>query len=105
MWLVTVGVPVGLTEVKFTPFQPYAKVFGLQRFRECKIIHGRWAMFGVFGVIVVEALIGIACKTQERYSLYVELVEGSSYLDQPLPFSLTTLIWIELIIIGYIEFP
>lgn len=34
----------------------------------------------------------------------VELVEGASYLGLPLPFSLTTLIWIEVIVIGYIEF-
>ena len=34
----------------------------------------------------------------------VELVEGSSYLGQPLPFSITALIWIEAVIIGYIEF-
>lgn len=36
--------------------------------------------------------------------IQVELVEGSSYLGQPLPFSLTTLIWIEVIVIGYIEY-
>lgn len=34
----------------------------------------------------------------------MELVEGSSYLGQPLPFSMTTLIWIEVLVIGYIEF-
>lgn len=34
----------------------------------------------------------------------VELVEGASYLGFSLPFSLTTLIWIEVIVIGYIEF-
>ncbi len=34
----------------------------------------------------------------------VELVEGSSYLGQPLPFSLTTLNWIEALVVGYIEF-
>lgn len=34
----------------------------------------------------------------------MELVEGSSYLGQPLPFSLSTLIWIEVVVIGYIEF-
>lgn len=34
----------------------------------------------------------------------VELIEGSSYLGQPLPFSITTLIWIEVLVIGYIEF-
>lgn len=31
-------------------------------------------------------------------------MEGSSYLGQPLPFSLTALIWIEVLVIGYIEF-
>lgn len=31
-------------------------------------------------------------------------MEGSSYLGQPLPFSLTTLIWIEVLVVGYIEF-
>ena len=31
-------------------------------------------------------------------------MEGSSYLGLPLPFSITTLIWIEVILIGYIEF-
>ena len=31
-------------------------------------------------------------------------MEGSSYLGQPLPFSLTTLIWIEVLVMGYIEF-
>lgn len=36
--------------------------------------------------------------------LQVELVDGSSYLGQPLPFSISTLIWIEVLVIGYIEF-
>lgn len=34
----------------------------------------------------------------------MELVDGSSYLGQPLPFSISTLIWIEVLVIGYIEF-
>ena len=38
------------------------------------------------------------------FDFKVELVEGSSYLGQPLPFSITTLIWIEVLVIGYIEF-
>lgn len=38
------------------------------------------------------------------YLFQVELVDGSSYLGQPLPFSMTTLIWIEVLVIGYIEF-
>ena len=31
-------------------------------------------------------------------------MDGSSYLGQPLPFSISTLIWIEVLVIGYIEF-
>ncbi len=36
--------------------------------------------------------------------LQVELVEGSSYFGLPLPFSISTLVWIEVLLIGYIEF-
>ncbi|KAJ9175884.1 hypothetical protein P3X46_014390 [Hevea brasiliensis] len=95
-----IGVRVEPAEVKPTPFQPYTEVFGLQRFRECELIHGRWAMLGTLGAIAVEALTGIAWQDAGK----VELVEGSSYLGQPLPFNLTTLIWIEVLVIGYIEF-
>ncbi|XP_056164421.1 chlorophyll a-b binding protein CP29.3, chloroplastic isoform X3 [Syzygium oleosum] len=94
-----IGVRVDPSEVKPTPFQPYSEVFGLQRFRECELIHGRWAMLGTLGAIAVEALTGVAWQDAGK----VELVEGSSYLGLPLPFSLTTLIWIEVIVIGYIE--
>ncbi|XP_050250750.1 chlorophyll a-b binding protein CP29.3, chloroplastic [Quercus robur] len=87
-------------EVNPTPFQPYSEVFGLQRFRECELIHGRWAMLGVLGALAVEALTGVAWQDAGK----VELVEGASYLGFSLPFSLTTLIWIEVIIMGYIEF-
>ncbi|KAJ6902279.1 hypothetical protein NC651_019917 [Populus alba x Populus x berolinensis] len=133
-----IGVRVDATEVKPTPFQPYSEVFGLQRFRECELIHGRWAMLGTLGAIAVEALTGVAWQDAgkdagnevskngdgvmgENYPSKVhdsvdhdnnktdmtddvELIEGSSYLGQPLPFSLTTLIWIEVVVIGYIEF-
>ncbi|EEF35532.1 chlorophyll a-b binding protein CP29.3, chloroplastic [Ricinus communis] len=95
-----IGVRVEPNEVKPTPFQPYSEVFGLQRFRECEVIHGRWAMLGTLGALAVEALTGVAWQDAGK----VELVEGSSYLGQPLPFSLTTLIWIEVLVIGYIEF-
>ncbi|GKU92105.1 hypothetical protein SLEP1_g5877 [Rubroshorea leprosula] len=95
-----IGVRTETTEIKPTPFQPYTEVFGLQRFRECELIHGRWAMLGTLGAIAVEALTGVTWQDAGK----VELVEGSSYLGQPLPFSLTTLIWIEVLVIGYIEF-
>ena len=34
--------------------QPYDEVFGLQRFRECELIHGRWAMLATLGVLIGE---------------------------------------------------
>lgn len=46
-------------DVKSTPFQPYSEVFGLQRFRECELIHGRWAMLATLGALSVEWLTGI----------------------------------------------
>ncbi|AEC09778.1 Chlorophyll a-b binding protein CP29.3 [Arabidopsis thaliana] len=95
-----IGIIQESSEIKPTPFQPYTEVFGIQRFRECELIHGRWAMLGTLGAIAVEALTGIAWQDAGK----VELVEGSSYLGQPLPFSLTTLIWIEVLVVGYIEF-
>ncbi|CAI0415814.1 unnamed protein product [Linum tenue] len=95
-----IGVRTEATDVKPTPFQPYDEVFGIQRFRECELIHGRWAMLGTLGAIAVEALTGVSWQDAGK----VELLEGASYLGQPLPFSLTTLIWIEALVIGYIEF-
>ncbi|KAE9598738.1 hypothetical protein Lal_00022578 [Lupinus albus] len=95
-----IGTRVETTEVKPTPFQPYTEVFGLQRFRECEVIHGRWAMLGALGALSVEAFTGVAWQDAGK----VELVEGSSYFGLPLPFSITTLIWIEVLVIGYIEF-
>ncbi|KAI4306453.1 hypothetical protein L6164_029728 [Bauhinia variegata] len=95
-----IGTRVETTEIKSTPFQPYTEVFGLQRFRECEVIHGRWAMLGSLGALAVEALTGVSWQDAGK----VELVEGSSYLGLTLPFSLTQLIWIEVLLIGYIEF-
>ncbi|KAK1391018.1 Chlorophyll a-b binding protein, chloroplastic [Heracleum sosnowskyi] len=95
-----IGTRTETSDVAPTPFQPYAEVFGLQRFRECELIHGRWAMLATLGALVVEALTGITWQDAGK----VELIEGSSYLGQPLPFSITSLIWIEVLVIGYIEF-
>ncbi|KAK2442091.1 hypothetical protein P8452_20754 [Trifolium repens] len=95
-----IGTRVESTEVNPTPFQPYTEVFGIQRFRECEVIHGRWAMLGALGALAVEAFTGVAWQDAGK----VELVEGSSYFGLPLPFSISTLIWIEVLVIGYIEF-
>ncbi|XP_043725275.1 chlorophyll a-b binding protein CP29.2, chloroplastic-like [Telopea speciosissima] len=87
-------------DVRSTPLQPYDEVFGLQRFRECELIHGRWAMLATLGALAVESLTGVTWQDAGK----VELIEGASYLGQPLPFSLTSLILIEVLVIGYIEF-
>lgn len=95
-----IGTRVETDEVQPTPLQPYAEVFGLQRFRECELIHGRWAMLATLGAIAVEGLTGVAWQDAGK----VELVEGASYLGLPLPFSVATLIWIEVVLVGYIEY-
>ncbi|KAL0744116.1 hypothetical protein Bca4012_085629 [Brassica carinata] len=95
-----IGTRTEAVDAKSTPFQPYSEVFGLQRFRECELIHGRWAMLATLGALSVEWLTGVTWQDAGK----VELVDGSSYLGQPLPFSISTLIWIEVLVIGYIEF-
>ncbi|MCO5582620.1 hypothetical protein L7F22_036518 [Adiantum nelumboides] len=80
--------------------QPYAKAFCLQCFCECKLIHGRWAMLATRGALAMEAFTGITWQDAGK----VELVEGSTYFGLPLPLSISTLVWIETLVIGYIKF-
>lgn len=54
-----IGTRTEVADVKSTPFQPYSEVFGLQRFRECELIHGRWAMLATLGSLTVEWLTGV----------------------------------------------
>jgi light-harvesting complex II chlorophyll a/b binding protein 4 len=54
-----IGTRFESSDVKSTPFQPYDEVFGLQRFRECELIHGRWAMLATLGALSVEWLTGV----------------------------------------------
>ena len=54
-----IGTRTEVFDVKATPFQPYSEVFGLQRFRECELIHGRWAMLATLGALTVEWLTGV----------------------------------------------
>eukprot|EP00244_Chara_vulgaris_P014665 TRINITY_DN92_c0_g1_i6.p1 TRINITY_DN92_c0_g1~~TRINITY_DN92_c0_g1_i6.p1 ORF type:complete len:304 (-),score=63.47 TRINITY_DN92_c0_g1_i6:130-1041(-) len=87
-------------ELEPTPFQPYNEVFGLQRFRECEVIHGRWAMLAILGALSVETFTGVSWQDAGK----VELVDGASYFGLPLPFSLPALVVIEVLLVGFIEF-
>jgi light-harvesting complex II chlorophyll a/b binding protein 4 len=87
-------------EINPTPFQPYSEVFGLQRFRECELIHGRWAMLAILGALSVEAFTGVTWQDAGK----VELVDGASYFGLPLPFSISSLCYIEALLVGSIEF-
>lgn len=95
-----IGMIIPDEEIRPTAFKPYSEAFSLQRFRECEVIHGRWAMLGVLGALAVEAFTGVYWQDAGK----VELVEGSSYFGLPLPFNITSLIWIEVLLVGYIEF-
>lgn len=54
------GSAVAVTDVVdvTAALSPYSEVFGLQRFRETELIHGRWAMLGVLGALVAEGVTG-----------------------------------------------
>jgi light-harvesting complex II chlorophyll a/b binding protein 4 len=78
--------------------QPYSEVFGLNRFRETELIHGRWAMLATLGVIVAEATTGVAWQDAGKVEL-----DGASYLGLGLPFTVTQLTIIEVILVGGAE--
>lgn len=85
-------------EVTTQSLQPYSEVFGLQRFRECELIHGRWAMLATLGVIVAESTTGVSWVDAGKVEL-----DGARYLDFNLPFSISQLCWIEALAVGGAE--
>merc|ERR1711964_576059 len=85
-------------EVSTQSLQPYSEVFGLQRFRECELIHGRWAMLATLGVIVAESTTGISWVDAGKVEL-----DGARYLNFDLPFSISQLCWIEFLAVGGAE--
>lgn len=78
--------------------QPYDEVFGLDRFRETELIHGRWAMLATLGVVVAEATTGVAWQDAGKVEL-----DGASYLGLGLPFTVTQLTIIEVLLVGGAE--
>jgi light-harvesting complex II chlorophyll a/b binding protein 4 len=85
-------------QVFSTRLAPYSEVFGLQRFRETELIHGRWAMLATLGVLVAEGTTGVSWVDAGKVEL-----DGSSYAGLALPFSITQLVWIEAILVGGAE--
>jgi light-harvesting complex II chlorophyll a/b binding protein 4 len=77
---------------------PYDDVFGLDRFRETELIHGRWAMLAALGVLVGEASTGVSWADAGKVEL-----DGAQYLGFRLPFTITQLVWIEAILVGGAE--
>merc|ERR1719197_1394283 len=85
-------------EVTTQSIQPYSEVFGLQRFRECELIHGRWAMLFALGVIAAESATGVSWVDAGKVEL-----DGAKYLNFDLPFSISQLCWIEFFAVGGAE--
>jgi len=97
------GRPIGRlipdsTTVSEDSLQPYNEVFDIQRFRECELIHGRWAMLATLGAFVAELSTGVNWVDAGKVEL-----EGSQYLGFDIPFDLKTLVIIEVLAMGYIE--
>lgn len=80
------------------PLTPYDEVFGLERFRECELIHGRWAMVGTLGAIIGEASTGVSWVDAGKVEL-----DGAQYLGFRLPFTISQLTVIEVILVGGAE--
>lgn len=78
--------------------QTVMQVFGIQRFRECELIHGRWAMLACLGCLWAELQTGVSWVDAGKVEL-----DGAQYFNFPLPFSITQLVWIEVILVGGAE--
>ena len=74
------------------------QVFGLDRFRECELIHGRWAMLATLGCIVGESATGVSWVEAGKVEL-----DGAKYFGFDLPFSITQISWFEALAVGGAE--
>merc|ERR1712070_418613 len=97
------GTPIGFynsttDSLSSQSLQPYSEVFGLLRFLECELIHGRWAMLATLGVLIAESATGVSWTDAGK----VELAR-TRYLNFDLPFTLSQLCWIEALSVGGAE--
>jgi light-harvesting complex II chlorophyll a/b binding protein 4 len=94
-----IGAIAGQTEVSTDSLQPYSNVFSIDRFRECELIHGRWAMMAVLGCLVSEAVTGVAWNQAGL----VEVQNGASYWGFNLPFSNSQIVIFEVLAMAGVE--
>ncbi|KAL4442777.1 hypothetical protein ABPG77_006771 [Micractinium sp. CCAP 211/92] len=85
-------------QVSTDSLQPYSEVFGLQRFRECELIHGRWAMLACLGALVQEAVTGDSWVAAQTL-----VYENPQYAGVNLPFSIYTLAILNSLLMGGAE--
>ena len=79
--------------------QPYDDPFDIMRFRECELLHSRWAMLGLVGAAAAEAATGVSWADAGKVEL-----EQPQYLGFPLPgLSVSALTTIEVLLMGYLE--
>ena len=90
-----VAQPDAVTEGSLSP---YSEVFGLNRFRECELIHGRWAMLATLGVVIAEGQTGVAWQDAGKVEL-----DGLNYLGAPFPWDLRTVCILEALLVGGAE--
>ncbi|KAL4853798.1 Chlorophyll a-b binding protein CP29 [Chlorella vulgaris] len=90
-------VPVA-DEVSAVPLAPYSEVFGLQRFRENELIHGRWAMLACLGGLVQEAVTGDSWVAAQTV-----VYEAPQYANVGLPFSIYNLAIANSVLMGGVE--
>jgi len=85
-------------QVSTDSLQPYSEVFGLQRFRECELIHGRWAMLGALGALVQEAVTGDSWVAAQTL-----VYDRPQYANVDLPFDIYTLAVLNSVLMGGVE--
>lgn len=85
--------------VSTNSLSPYSEAFGLQRFRECELIHGRWCMLATLGIVVSEGLTGVSWTDAGK----VELAQAQ-YFNLDLPFDVGTVSWIEFALMLGVEY-
>jgi len=77
---------------------PFNEAFDIVRFRECELQHSRWAMLGLVGAVVAESETGISWVDAGKV-----LNEQPQYLGFDINVPVTTLVWIEVLTMGFAE--